>query len=157
MDRIVVMRAVTLLICVGMAGCAATEPGNEAVLNTMSATRTTAMAPAPTAIPPAELPVVQAAAAMPLVPSPAPPPAVAGVPVPEPTTPAPIPAAARAASPPPRPAQPPPEPQEPMTHERASAICWMKYEDGRRNLSLDQRADLVDKCVKATLSGAPPK
>jgi hypothetical protein len=40
-----------------------------------------------------------------------------------------------------------------MTHERASMICWSKHDDGRRKLSLDQRADLVDQCVKATMRG----
>ena len=52
-------------------------------------------------------------------------------------------------------ARPAPTPavEEPMTRERASMICWSKYEDGRRKMSLDQRADLVDKCVKATMRG----
>ena len=31
----------------------------------------------------------------------------------------------------------------------ASAECWMKYEHGRRDLPLDTRADLVDKCIAA--------
>jgi len=39
-----------------------------------------------------------------------------------------------------------PEPAEPITQERASAACWMKYER-QRGLSLDARMKLVDKCI----------
>jgi hypothetical protein len=41
-----------------------------------------------------------------------------------------------------------------ITHVQASRDCWMKYENGRATLSLDRRADLVDQCVKAKMSGA---
>jgi hypothetical protein len=41
--------------------------------------------------------------------------------------------------------QPDPEPEEPMTRERASGLCWMRYDRGRA--SLDARMKLVDKCI----------
>lgn len=50
-------------------------------------------------------------------------------------------------------AQQPQEPQGPMTETEASAQCWMKYERGRRDLPLDQRADLVNKCIDAKMHG----
>jgi hypothetical protein len=33
------------------------------------------------------------------------------------------------------------------TEQEASALCWMKFETGRRTLDLDARAALVDKCI----------
>ncbi len=71
---------------------------------------------------------------------------------PQPAAPPPTRAIRDNARPAPTPAAPPVV-EEPMTRERASMICWSKYEDGRRKMSLDQRADLVDKCVKATMRG----
>lgn len=47
------------------------------------------------------------------------------------------------------------EPQAPLTDQEASAQCWMKYEKGRGDLSLDKRADLVDKCIDAKMHGRP--
>jgi hypothetical protein len=42
-----------------------------------------------------------------------------------------------------------------ITRERVSAGCWMKYERGRNDLPLEQRADLVNKCVDDTLRAYP--
>jgi hypothetical protein len=44
----------------------------------------------------------------------------------------------------------------PVTRERVSAMCWMKYEQGRKDLPIDKRADLVNKCVDDTLKEHPP-
>jgi hypothetical protein len=45
----------------------------------------------------------------------------------------------------------PPEP--PMTHTRAAEQCWMATEKGAINMSLDKRADLVDKCIEDKMKG----
>jgi len=45
----------------------------------------------------------------------------------------------------PAPPEPDPEPEEPMTRERASGMCWMRYD--RSRASLDARMKLVDKCI----------
>jgi hypothetical protein len=121
------MRAVTLLLLgFALLGCAT---------NGASTPQTVANAPAaaPAATPAAATPAAAA------------PPAA----TPAPAAPA---AGPRRAAAPPRAPEPPPEPEEPMTHERAAQICWGKYQADRR-LNLDQRADAVDKCVKATLRG----
>ena len=34
-----------------------------------------------------------------------------------------------------------------VTREKISAMCWMKYEQGRKDLPIDKRADLVNACV----------
>ena len=44
----------------------------------------------------------------------------------------------------------------PMTKEKASSMCWMKTESARRDIALEARADLVNKCVAETLKGRPP-
>ena len=49
------------------------------------------------------------------------------------------------------PAAPAPTPAAPMTRERASTDCWMKYEKEGRGLSLDQRLPLVEKCTAEKL------
>ena len=53
----------------------------------------------------------------------------------------------------------PPEP--PMTRARAAQECWMKTEKGGASMSLDKRADIVDKCIdeklKAAAAAPPPK
>jgi hypothetical protein len=54
-------------------------------------------------------------------------------------------------------AAPDPVDDGPMTHQKASALCWMKYEDGKVQLSLDKRADLVNQCVAETLRGGPAR
>ena len=43
--------------------------------------------------------------------------------------------------------EPPKPPEPPMTHTRAAEQCWMSTEKGAASLSLDKRADLVDKCI----------
>ena len=51
-------------------------------------------------------------------------------------------------------------PEPPMTHTRAAEQCWMSTERGNASLSLDKRADLVDKCIeqkmKTASGGAAP-
>jgi hypothetical protein len=47
-----------------------------------------------------------------------------------------------------------PAPAVPMTRERASTDCWMKYEKEGRGLSLDQRLPLVEKCTAEKLKAA---
>jgi hypothetical protein len=43
---------------------------------------------------------------------------------------------------------------KPMTHTEAAKECWMATEHGRHDLPLDQRADIVDKCIKDKMSTA---
>jgi hypothetical protein len=45
-------------------------------------------------------------------------------------------------------------PAAPMTREKASTDCWMKYEKEGRHLSLDQRLPLVEKCTAEKLKAA---
>jgi len=45
--------------------------------------------------------------------------------------------------------------EEPMTHTRAARECWMGTEKGAASLSLDKRADLVDKCIAQKMKSAP--
>jgi hypothetical protein len=42
-----------------------------------------------------------------------------------------------------------------VTREKISAMCWMKYEKGRRDLPLEKRADLVNQCVADALKEHP--
>ena len=42
-----------------------------------------------------------------------------------------------------------------VTREKINAMCWMKYEQGRKDVSIDKRADLVDACVKQALKEHP--
>lgn len=37
-----------------------------------------------------------------------------------------------------------------VTRDKISAMCWMKYEKGRSDMSIDKRADLVDQCIAET-------
>ena len=50
--------------------------------------------------------------------------------------------------------EPPKPPEPPMTHTRAAEQCWMATEKGSASLSLDKRADLVDKCIAEKMKGA---
>jgi hypothetical protein len=45
----------------------------------------------------------------------------------------------------------------PMTREKAASMCWMRYDSAHRNIALEARADLVGKCVAATMKGRPPR
>jgi hypothetical protein len=45
-------------------------------------------------------------------------------------------------------------PAAPMTREKASTDCWMKFEKERRGLSLDERLPLVEKCTAEKLKAA---
>jgi hypothetical protein len=45
----------------------------------------------------------------------------------------------------------PPEP--PMTHTRAAEQCWMSTEKVATTMSLDKRADVVDKCIEQKMKG----
>jgi hypothetical protein len=42
-----------------------------------------------------------------------------------------------------------------VTREKINAMCWMKYENGRKDLPVDKRADLVDACVQQALKEHP--
>ena len=48
---------------------------------------------------------------------------------------------------------------DPITHTQAAEECWMATEKGHAGASLDQRADIVDKCIaeKMKTAEAPPK
>lgn len=43
----------------------------------------------------------------------------------------------------------------PPTHQQAALDCWMGTEHLARTLSLDKRADLVDKCIEEKMKGQP--
>ncbi len=43
---------------------------------------------------------------------------------------------------------------KPMTRTDAARECWMATEHGRQDISLDKRADIVDKCIKDKMSAA---
>jgi hypothetical protein len=68
-------------------------------------------------------------------------PAAQPAPAPEPM----LAARPRQAAQPTPPPEPDPEPEEPMTRERASGMCWMRYD--RSRAGLDARMKLVDKCI----------
>ena len=42
-----------------------------------------------------------------------------------------------------------------VTREKINAMCWMKYESGRKDMPVDKRADLVNDCVVKTLKEHP--
>jgi hypothetical protein len=42
-----------------------------------------------------------------------------------------------------------------VTREKINAMCWMKYEQGRKDMAVEKRADLVDQCVQQTLKEHP--
>jgi len=42
-----------------------------------------------------------------------------------------------------------------VTREKINAMCWMKYEQGRNDMPLEKRADLVNACVVQTLKENP--
>jgi hypothetical protein len=42
-----------------------------------------------------------------------------------------------------------------VTHTEAAAQCWMSTEKGAASLSLDKRADVVNKCIDDKMKGAP--
>jgi hypothetical protein len=42
-----------------------------------------------------------------------------------------------------------------VTREKINAMCWMKTEQGRKSVSIDKRAELVDACVVQTLKDHP--
>jgi hypothetical protein len=41
----------------------------------------------------------------------------------------------------------------PMTHQRASAECWMQTEKTMQKVDLDKRVDVVNRCIDDKLSG----
>jgi hypothetical protein len=43
----------------------------------------------------------------------------------------------------------------PVTRDKVAAMCWMKFEKGRKDLPLEKRADLVNDCVDETLKEHP--
>jgi hypothetical protein len=42
-----------------------------------------------------------------------------------------------------------------VTREKINAMCWMKYEQGRNDMPVEKRADLVNACVVQTLKEHP--
>ena len=42
-----------------------------------------------------------------------------------------------------------------VTRDKINAMCWMKYENGRNDLPVDRRADLVNACVAQALKEHP--
>jgi hypothetical protein len=55
----------------------------------------------------------------------------------------------------PPPPAPPPTRQAALTPEEVKAQCWMKHENDRRVKNIDQRLQLVEKCVDDTLRNQP--
>ena len=53
-----------------------------------------------------------------------------------------------------KPAEPEKPAEPPMTRSRAASECWMSTEKGSRSVSLDKRADIVDKCIDDKLKSA---
>ena len=51
-------------------------------------------------------------------------------------------------------AAPPAPPAAPMTHEKAATECWMGTEKTYGKMSLDQRADIVNKCIDRKMGKA---
>jgi hypothetical protein len=41
----------------------------------------------------------------------------------------------------------------PMTHQRASAECWMQTEKTMQKTDLDKRVDVVNRCIDDKMSG----
>jgi type IV pilus biogenesis protein CpaD/CtpE len=44
-------------------------------------------------------------------------------------------------------------PEPPMTRRRAAEQCWMSTEKGATSMSLDKRADVVNKCIEDKMKG----
>ena len=42
-----------------------------------------------------------------------------------------------------------------VTREKINAMCWMKFEQGRKDMPVEKRADLVNVCVQQTLKEHP--
>ena len=42
-----------------------------------------------------------------------------------------------------------------VTRDKINAMCWMKYENGRKDMPVEKRADLVNDCVTRTLQEHP--
>ncbi len=43
--------------------------------------------------------------------------------------------------------------QPPMTHQRASAECWMQTEKTMQKVDLDKRVDVVNRCIEDKMKG----
>ena len=41
----------------------------------------------------------------------------------------------------------------PMTHQRASAECWMQTEKTMQKVELEKRVDVVNRCIDEKMSG----
>lgn len=41
----------------------------------------------------------------------------------------------------------------PMTHQRASAECWMQTEKTMQKVDLDKRVDVVNRCIDDKMGG----
>ena len=42
-----------------------------------------------------------------------------------------------------------------VTREKINAMCWMKHEQGRSDMPVEKRADMVNACVVQTLKENP--
>ncbi len=49
----------------------------------------------------------------------------------------------------------PQETPKPLTHQEAALQCWMAVEKEHQSASLDQRADIVTKCINDKMKAAP--
>lgn len=43
--------------------------------------------------------------------------------------------------------------QPPMTHQRASAECWMQTEKTMQKVDLEKRVDVVNRCIEDKMGG----
>ena len=48
----------------------------------------------------------------------------------------------------------PQEAPKPLTHQEAALQCWMSVEKTHQTMALDQRADVVTKCINDKMNGA---
>jgi hypothetical protein len=132
------MRPMTLLLCLALAGCAGADAAHSSFAPEATPAATSPAAAAGDAVAQAEK-----ADDPPLLPGPM------GQP------------AARKPKGKPAAAKPDSGPKEEwwkdggVTREKINAMCWMKYENGRRDMPVEKRADLVDICVKETLKEHP--
>jgi len=53
-------------------------------------------------------------------------------------------------------AQATPQEAKPPTRQEAALHCWMTVEKAHPNMSLDQRADIVTKCIDDWMNGKQP-
>jgi hypothetical protein len=49
------------------------------------------------------------------------------------------------------------EAQRPHTRHEVAFQCWASVDKAHKTMTLDQRADVVTKCIDDKMKGAPPK